>query len=795
MTPAAAPPSSAETAAPSESGLVWLYLAGLLAAAVFATTVVQGMALLLAWSAEIATMPLDSNGFLRIGWVSPLLIGLMALPLVRARGLRQRAMARTLLLAALLSALLLLPRTFLSPEAPYAAGLARSAIGLAGGGLLLAPAMRRGEADGRSFAGSSLALYLAALFWLPWLLFGALGDILDVLLALVQALALAAVYVGLAAYLLPRLVAVSARSLWAGGITLAAAGMLLAGAWGQMDYQALLMGMLPGLGFPLALFGLHRRQAYPLGTGLVLVIVAALAPLAFADPLELNLIGLSSRDTAYWSLRAMGWNAFTGFAVFVFVGVFGARLLAPLPARVWAVLAALSWAGGLTLYVRVGQPGLFGDGFFVVLREQADLKPAAAIADLTERRTWVYQTLVAQAEATQPPLLAWLEARRLPYRRYYLVNGIAVQANAWRRRQMARLPGVDRVVFMPRLRPLPAPIPLEPGESEPPEDRGWNLDAIGAPRVWQELGVTGEGITIGHADSGADATHPALAPGYRGRTMGHGYNWFDPWYGRPEPADDGGHGTYTLAVAVGRDGFGVAPGASWFSCVNLARHLGHVAYYLDCMQFMLAPHSPDGDPLRDGRPELAADVSTNSWGCPPPLEGCDQLTLWQATSALRAAGIFFVAAAGNEGPACDSLRTPPGNYGNVLSVGAVDRDGNLAEFSSRGPHTQAPDGNTAPDVLAPGVAITSAWPGGGWHTSSGTSAAAPHVAGVVALMWSANPRLRGDVDTTERILQETAAPYRGRLDDCGAAGEFPDSGAGYGVVDAFAAVRRALELP
>ncbi|MCS7040133.1 MAG: S8 family serine peptidase, partial [Caldilineales bacterium] len=312
---------------------------------------------------------------------------------------------------------------------------------------------------------------------------------------------------------------------------------------------------------------------------------------------------------------------------------------------------------------------------------------------------------------------------------------------------------------------------------------------------WQELGVTGEGITIGHADSGADATHPALASGYRGRTMGDVYNWFDPWYGRPQPADDSGHGTYTLAIAVGRDGFGVAPGASWFSCVNLARNLGHVAYYLDCMQFMLAPHPPDGDPLRDGRPDLAADVSTNSWGCPPELEGCDQLTLWQATAALRAAGIFFVAAAGNEGPACDSLRTPPGNYGNVLSVGAIDQDGELAAFSNRGPHTQAPDGNTAPDVLAPGVAVTSAWPGGGRHTSAGTSAAAPHVAGVVALMWSANPRLRGDVETTERILQETAAPYRGQPDGCGVEGEFPDSGAGYGVVDAFAAVRRALELP
>jgi hypothetical protein len=790
-----ASPPSAEATTPGESNLTWLYLAGLLVATVFVTTVVQGATLLLAWSTEITTMPLSSTQFLRFGWVAPLLSGLLALPLVRARGVRQRAMARTLLWAACLSGLLLIPRTWLSPEAPYAAGLARSAIGLVGGGVLLAAAVRRREAGFHLAGGLPLAVYLAALFWLPWLLFGALGDVLDGLLALGQALALAAVYVGLAAYLLPRLVAVAPRSLWAGGMTLTAAGVLLAGSWGQMDYQALLIGVLPGLGFPLALFGLSRYRGYPLGTGLLLVTTAALAPLALADPLELNLIGLSSHDTAYWSLRATGWNALVGLAALVLVGLFGARLLASLAIRVWTVLAVLSWAGGLMAYAWLGQPGLFGDGFFVVLSAQADLKPAGAIADVTERRAWVYRTLVAQADATQPPLLAWLEARHLPYRRYYLVNGIAVQANAWRRRQMERLPGVDRVLVLPRLRPLPAPAPRGPADAEPAADRGWNLAAIGVPRVWQELGITGTGVTIGHADSGVDATHPALAPGYRGRLMGNDYNWFDPWYGRPEPADESGHGTYTLAIAVGRDGLGVAPGALWFSCVNLARNLGHVAYYLDCMQFMLAPHPPDGDPLRDGRPDRAADISTNSWGCPPALEGCDQQTLWQATAALRAAGIFFVAAAGNEGPACDSLRTPPGNYGHVLSVGAVDRAGNLAPFSNRGPHTQAPDGNTAPDVLAPGVAITSAWPGGGWHTSAGTSAAAPHVAGVAALMWSANPRLRGDVETTERILQETAAPYRGQPDECGAEGEFPDPGTGYGVVDAYAAVRRALELP
>ncbi|HEY52918.1 MAG TPA: S8 family serine peptidase, partial [Caldilineae bacterium] len=184
-----------------------------------------------------------------------------------------------------------------------------------------------------------------------------------------------------------------------------------------------------------------------------------------------------------------------------------------------------------------------------------------------------------------------------------------------------------------------------------------------------------------------------------------------------------------------------------------------------------------------------------SWGCPPSLEGCDQLTLWQAADALRKAGIFFVAAAGNDGPACDSMETPPGNYDIVFSVGAIDSAGDLADFSSRGPDTQAPDASGSPELLAPGVEVLSAWPGEQWQYSPGTSMAAPHVAGVVALMWSANPNLRGDIDATERILLETAAPYTGINDGCGVPGERPDSGAGYGIVDAYAAVQRALSPP
>jgi subtilisin family serine protease len=219
-------------------------------------------------------------------------------------------------------------------------------------------------------------------------------------------------------------------------------------------------------------------------------------------------------------------------------------------------------------------------------------------------------------------------------------------------------------------------------------------------------------------------------------------------------------------------------------CVNLERNLGNPAHYLDCLQFMLAPFPYGGDPLRDGRPERAPHVLTNSWGC-PEVEGCDLRSLEPAIAALEAAGIFVVAAAGNTGPSCGSVDDPPAPYRETLSVGAVDRDGKAALFSSRGP---APDGSPKPDVVAPGVDVLSALPGGGYGTESGTSMASPHVAGVAALMWSANPRLIGDIAKTRAILRDTTRPADPDGARCGGS---PVNVIGTGLVDAYKAVEAA----
>jgi subtilisin family serine protease len=289
-----------------------------------------------------------------------------------------------------------------------------------------------------------------------------------------------------------------------------------------------------------------------------------------------------------------------------------------------------------------------------------------------------------------------------------------------------------------------------------------------------------------------DVTHPALAPGYRGRTAGDDYNWLDPWGNTPAPTDIGGHGTHTLGSILGRGGIGVAPGAEWFACSNLTRNLANPAFYLDCMQFMLAPYPQGGDALHDGDPARAAHVLNNSWGC-PPVEGCDAQALHAAVQALRAAGIFVVASAGNDGPGCSTVSNPIAIYDEVFSVGALGPGGSVTEFSSRGPVTVDGSNRVKPDILAPGDEVLSSLPNGTYDELQGTSMAGPHVAGVVALIWSANPELIGDIERTEQILIESAGPYRGSSDPACPAQGTPNNTAGYGVLNAFRAVEAALE--
>ncbi|NUR29170.1 MAG: S8 family serine peptidase, partial [Catenulispora sp.] len=413
-----------------------------------------------------------------------------------------------------------------------------------------------------------------------------------------------------------------------------------------------------------------------------------------------------------------------------------------------------SGSGGGTAYALAGQPGFHGERLFVVMKQQASLSGLPTTtgpgAGRTERVAAVYHRLVDFANSTQADLRKQLDRFHLSYTPYYLVNGIAVDGGPEIRAWLSRRDDVDRVLLDPVLRPLPAPLPTDHGDLPKPTGTQWNIAMVGAPLAWQD-GVNGRGVTVGTSDSGVDGRHEALAAGFRGGDD----SWYDPWEGSTFPQDHNGHGTHTLATAVGSGGIGVAPGAQWIGCVNLDRNMGSPSYYLDCLQFMLAPFPHGGDAFTDGRPDRAPNVLTNSWGC-PELEGCDARSLEPAIDALAAAGIAVVVAAGNSGPRCDTISDPPAPYRSAITVAAVTRAKKVASFSSRGT-----PGSGKPDVAAPGQAIVSAFPGNTYAELDGTSMATPHVAGLIALLWSKEPAMIGDLDATRRRLAATAVPVTG----------------------------------
>ncbi|MCA9976253.1 MAG: S8 family serine peptidase, partial [Anaerolineales bacterium] len=459
--------------------------------------------------------------------------------------------------------------------------------------------------------------------------------------------------------------------------------------------------------------------------------------------------------------------------------------------------AALVWTAVLALLILKPNAGFHGDHLFVILSDQADVSAAADIADIDQRRQFVYDTLTAHAHQSQAPLRQALDRFHIGYQPYYLVNAVEVEGGLLVRLWLSQFDGVDRVLHNPELRPLTPrstpPLELIP-PSDPPDSTQWNLTLIGADRVWQEFGVRGAGITLGESDYDVQWDHPELLDSYRGQDGDHNYNWLDAWEGEPVPYDLNGHGTHTTATVVGNN-VGVAPDAEWFACANLVRNLGDPGKYLACMQFMLAPTPLNGDPFTAGDTTLAADVLNNSWGC-PTLEGCDPTTLETAVTHLRAAGIFVVASGGNEGAGgCNTVADPIALYDASFTVGAHDASGRVAGFSSRGTVTADGSNRTKPDILAPGVSVLSAIPNDQNAHFDGTSMAGPHVAGVVALIWSANPSLIGDIDATERILVETAVPYdytANGTPECGDPHTTPDNAVGYGLVNAYAAVKMAL---
>jgi subtilisin family serine protease len=437
--------------------------------------------------------------------------------------------------------------------------------------------------------------------------------------------------------------------------------------------------------------------------------------------------------------------------------------------------------------------------FLVIMSDQADLSAADQLKTKIERGRFVYQTLSRKALETQVQLLSWLKSRNIEHRSYYIVNMVFVKGNFEVATALAQRSDVAKIEGNPEIRNRVEPPDSEIGEAASPTLVGGGIAQTRAPEVWA-LGFTGQGVVIAGADTGYKWDHLAIKNQYGGSgvVVNHDFNWHDSIHSgggscgpnSPQPCDDAGHGTHTMGTAVGDDGMGnqigMAPGAKWIGCRNMDQGVGTPATYTECMEFFLAPYPVNGTPSQ-GNPDLAPDVTTNSWGCPAD-EGCSPGTLQTAVEAQRAAGIMMVVAAGNRGPSCSTVDDPPGLFDASYTVGAINHtNGIIASFSSRGPVTIDGSGRPKPDISAPGVSIRSAT-----NTSttayvnlSGTSMATPHVAGGVALLWSARPDLRNNVTLSEVVLNSAAVKVASTL--CGSSGS-PNNVYGSGLLDIKAAL-------
>lgn len=452
----------------------------------------------------------------------------------------------------------------------------------------------------------------------------------------------------------------------------------------------------------------------------------------------------------------------------------------------------------------------------VRMKAEPNLSKARMILDRTARIQYVYDILTKTARRSQRSLLAKLKGRGISYQSFHIVNAVAINnASPLLLNIVAAHPEVKDIILNVQVTRKPEPVDLRIPRLQLGRLPS-NLEDMNVEKVWTELGARGKGIVLAGQDSGFAWLHPALKSQYRGFGNGfinHNYNWHDAIHkplkavtaellcrnDSPEPCDDSGHGTHTLGSMLGDDGqgnqIGVAPEAKWIGCKNMDRGTGNAATYLECFEFLFTPYPQGGNPKTDGRADLAPHIINNSWAC-PASEGCRGDEFVSAVKAMKAAGIMVVAAIGNEGPGCGTAMDAPGSYhGELLSVGAYSHyDKAVSSFSSRGPSKW--NGGIGPDIVAPGSAIRSSVPSGGlgdglYDYKSGTSMAAPHAAGVVALLWSAKPNLIGRIDETIALMKKTAKGMTGQT--CGSfkGSEIPNAVAGHGLIDAYQLIKSA----
>jgi len=452
-------------------------------------------------------------------------------------------------------------------------------------------------------------------------------------------------------------------------------------------------------------------------------------------------------------------------------------------------------------------------GYLIYFRDRPDLSPAYEM-DWIQRGRFVANALHQTAVRSQAQVRAYLDAQGAKYKAFWIDNVIVVESS-----NMRTFNALSSFTEISALRTHREPVLHEPVEIDLPVDSPITLNApaaiepnllhIDVDDVWS-MGYLGEGLVVANIDTGVRYTHQALVNQYRGNqgggTFDHNYNWWDPYDHDLAPNDTDSHGSHTMGTMIGDDGganqIGMAPGATWMACQGFNPGATS-AGLLECAQFLAAPWDLTG---ANANPDLRPHIINNSWG------SCGNPTTYDpwyegVVATWHAMGIYPVFSNGNvrTTPFCPQGLGQVGNparYASVTGVGALGTsNATLASYSLWGPTDQEDTINPRgypylkPQVSAPGTNRSA------YNTSdtayggmSGTSMAAPHVVGLIALMWEAGPCLVGDYASTETILEETTTAtswpgYPGHPSD--GPGGVPNQATGWGEINALAAVQAA----
>ncbi|WP_049922977.1 S8 family serine peptidase [Halopiger djelfimassiliensis] len=368
---------------------------------------------------------------------------------------------------------------------------------------------------------------------------------------------------------------------------------------------------------------------------------------------------------------------------------------------------------------------------------------------------------------------------------YWITNAIRaeVDTTAVTTSELASIDGVRSITVKPEYR-VPD-VSEQPAATADGDEFTYGLEQMNATETWEDFDATGEDVKVAVLDTGFDVDHPDLDlytededdPTYPGGWVEIGPDG-EPVEGS-EPHDTQSHGTHvggTIGAAAPEDNetptYGVAPDVDLQHALVLPGGSSAESDSIAGFEYVVE--------------EMDSDVVSMSFGAGCGLFGPAYEDAWiPAIQNANDMGVVAVTSAGNSGEGCVGS---PGNIYDSFSIGASNETGGIAEFSSGDtieadnwdePDPEWPDEWVKPDVAAPGADVLSSVPGGGYEKYSGTSMAAPHTSGAIALMLSANDDIsHEEIETT---LEETAW----KPDD---APDEKDVRYGHGIIDVHAAV-------